>query len=653
MAAETPFSLEHLDPETRALAERAARAAGLTVEQWIIRAIMRKAGSLPKPLTPSARAAAPPTSPPPAAAPEPSPPPPPPQESSVSLQAPPGASAGGVTESPPPAEEPVAEVITARVDPTAAPDLSGVPPPEPAPPILELREPVRTASPVTIEGTSSPEGDEPPRRRHGAKRRLLALVAGAVAAALVLAVATAALMPVIGTSRNLSAEIKRFSAQIRHAIAEPRAITTHMPPPLEPPAASSSQAGKAPDNTAGKGAAPPPHANGADTIAKPSTTASVEAKPGNAVSSAAPSATMPPAQQAAPRAEPQAETAANHAPPPAPPFKAAPAPVATAALPPAGAGSKPTRVPPAALRELEHLAKRGDPRAQNELAELYARGDRLPQNYGEAAHWYREAALQGVAAAQFHLGELYERGLGVEKNPLESLLWYLSAAEQGHPTAQYDVGMAYADGKGIPQNNLEARKWLSKAAEQGVAAAADRLGQLDEQGLGAPADAVAAYSWYKIAVRGGAPEAEAHLDALRGKMSAEQVAEGERRFTTRAATIPAEPSFKDEPENISLLARPPVPRLHPAKVPVAGDATPQKASAHVAEPVKSAEPSPLVADIQHRLNSLGYDAGADNGIVDEKTAAAIRAFQREAGLPADGQPSPQLLQAIKTIGGQP
>ena len=43
-----------------------------------------------------------------------------------------------------------------------------------------------------------------------------------------------------------------------------------------------------------------------------------------------------------------------------------------------------------------------------------------------------------------------------------------------------------------------------------------------------------------------------------------------------------------------------------------------------------------VADLQHRLSSLGFDPGRVDGIFGDETADALRDFQRNAGLPVDG-----------------
>lgn len=53
-----------------------------------------------------------------------------------------------------------------------------------------------------------------------------------------------------------------------------------------------------------------------------------------------------------------------------------------------------------------------------------------------------------------------------------------------------------------------------------------------------------------------------------------------------------------------------------------------------------------VRAIQSRLNARGFDAGAADGLPGPRTRAAIAAFQRAAGLAADGQPSMALLSAL-------
>jgi lytic murein transglycosylase len=50
--------------------------------------------------------------------------------------------------------------------------------------------------------------------------------------------------------------------------------------------------------------------------------------------------------------------------------------------------------------------------------------------------------------------------------------------------------------------------------------------------------------------------------------------------------------------------------------------------------------------LQTALNRRGFDSGKPDGLLGPATRAGIRAFQRSAGLPADGYPTPELLQRV-------
>ncbi len=77
----------------------------------------------------------------------------------------------------------------------------------------------------------------------------------------------------------------------------------------------------------------------------------------------------------------------------------------------------------AAQRILIPLAQRGDPAAQTYLGFMFETGRGVPQNYTEAAYWYRRAAEQGNSTAQYTLGLLYDKGFGVREDPVEASKW--------------------------------------------------------------------------------------------------------------------------------------------------------------------------------------------------------------------------------------
>lgn len=60
-----------------------------------------------------------------------------------------------------------------------------------------------------------------------------------------------------------------------------------------------------------------------------------------------------------------------------------------------------------------------------------------------------------------------------------------------------------------------------------------------------------------------------------------------------------------------------------------------------------------VQDIERLLGELSFSPGPIDGVMDDETTAAIRAFQQAAGLPEDGLPSPALLDELKAVAGQP
>jgi hypothetical protein len=78
----------------------------------------------------------------------------------------------------------------------------------------------------------------------------------------------------------------------------------------------------------------------------------------------------------------------------------------------------------------EDTAIQGNAQAQNNLGVAYAKGEGVPQDYAEAAKWYRLAADQGNAQTQNNLDTIYGRRFGVPHNA-KAVQWYQLAAHQG------------------------------------------------------------------------------------------------------------------------------------------------------------------------------------------------------------------------------
>jgi TPR repeat protein len=131
-----------------------------------------------------------------------------------------------------------------------------------------------------------------------------------------------------------------------------------------------------------------------------------------------------------------------------------------------------------AFHEFWTLAQEGHPGAEFNLGVLYAKGLAVPQDFRQAARWYRLAAEHGHSLAQCNLGALYEVGKGVGQNDGEAIRWYRSAAEQGNPGGQNNLGRMYEEGRGVPRDVGEALGWYRKAAAQGNAQAQANLARL-------------------------------------------------------------------------------------------------------------------------------------------------------------------------------
>ncbi len=130
--------------------------------------------------------------------------------------------------------------------------------------------------------------------------------------------------------------------------------------------------------------------------------------------------------------------------------------------------------------ETKTRAEAGDAAAQCKLGVMYQTGEGVPEDFAEAAKWYRKAADQGNPSAQCNLGFLYSRGHGVPKNRAEAFNWYRKAAEQGDASGEFSLGLKYAEGEGVTRDRLEALAWVYLAIEGGEGNALETRASLEK-----------------------------------------------------------------------------------------------------------------------------------------------------------------------------
>jgi uncharacterized protein len=76
---------------------------------------------------------------------------------------------------------------------------------------------------------------------------------------------------------------------------------------------------------------------------------------------------------------------------------------------------------------------------------------------------------------------------------------------------------------------VEAVKWYRKAAEQNFAKAQFNLNVCYYSGEGVAKDYVEAYKWALLAARQGDEDAKKSMTVLEGKLTSEQIADGQKR----------------------------------------------------------------------------------------------------------------------------
>ncbi|MBB5753388.1 peptidoglycan-binding protein [Prosthecomicrobium pneumaticum] len=275
---------------------------------------------------------------------------------------------------------------------------------------------------------------------------------------------------------------------------------------------------------------------------------------------------------------------------------------------------------------LETDAALGDAAAQFEVAARYAEGRGAPQDMALAAQWYERAANGGVAVAQYRLASLYERGEGVPRDPARAKSWYERAAAQGNVMALHNLAVMLSEGTFGEPDYRRIAELFTEAARHGVKDSQYNLGVLYARGLGVKQDLVRSYTWFALAARQGDGDSAARRDDVDKTLTDDQRAAA--RAAVEAMTVePVDPAANEAP----------APRPEWTE-----GATLRQAAAEDTATIRAA---------QRLLARRGYDPGATDGEAGPKTREAIRAFQRDSGLPATGTVDGALLATLGAARG--
>lgn len=116
-----------------------------------------------------------------------------------------------------------------------------------------------------------------------------------------------------------------------------------------------------------------------------------------------------------------------------------------------------------AWKELEPLAKQGNPDAMFLIGTMYQMGAGTPVSYKDAAVWYRKSADAGKLDAIFTMGFVYEGGVGLPRSLEEAFKWYKKSADRGFYTGILKVANMYGKGQGVPRDLVQSYLWFSIA----------------------------------------------------------------------------------------------------------------------------------------------------------------------------------------------
>ncbi len=302
---------------------------------------------------------------------------------------------------------------------------------------------------------------------------------------------------------------------------------------------------------------------------------------------------------------------------------------------------------------------------QNKLA---ARGEAIPSDWQPL--FDREA--RGDKKGKLLIAAKFLKGDSVTRDQAFAVEMIRQSADAGEKEAM--LWLAYANqGGNIGKTDVNAAiRWFQAAGKAGVAQAYTELGRIYETGADGAPDLETALAWYQRGAQAGDMKSAEAIHRLTTGLAAQQPAQPVMQPSYAPQTPAGTPAQQIQQMMQNGAAQTDVPMLaqanpNPANptdlfvpaqtnVPVI-DVAPAYSATPVVAAVPTSAPSSQLGmsreqanaenkSIQRMLRALGYKIDRVDGDYGPQTAAAIRAYQRDHSVYPDGEPTPELVNAL-------
>ena len=273
-------------------------------------------------------------------------------------------------------------------------------------------------------------------------------------------------------------------------------------------------------------------------------------------------------------------------------------------------GNGPDKDLEAALTWLHKASDAGYARAHYSLARRYQLGRGVDKDLSRALSLFEKAGEAGDGRGMYRSGLMHRRGEGTVQNPALAAAWYRRAIDAGEPRALTGLGYLYRIGEGVPKDYGKARELYGEAVARNQRSAHLALARMHLRGLGGPKDSDSAVRLLTAAVKLGHTRSMVVLGQL--YIEGNQVRRDRRRGIRllRQAAAEGDRTALRELDELGVTAYDPL-------------------------------------ELQQLLAKAGFDPGPLDGKPGRMTRSALQDFQNDAGLKVDGEPSLQMLLALR------